>query len=54
MKKYQVIERFYGESKIVATLNSRTMAEMTARLLQEEYQKNGLEHFFEVKEIIVK
>lgn len=53
MKKYQVIERFYDESRIIVTLNVRTIAEIIAKDLQEYYQKNGLQHFFEVKAIEV-
>lgn len=53
MKKYQVIERFFGESRIIVTLNVRTVAEIIAKDLQEYYQKNGLPHYFEVEAIEV-
>lgn len=39
MKKYQVIERFFGESRIIVTLNVRTIAEIIAKDLQEYYKK---------------
>lgn len=53
MKKYQVIERFFSESRIIVTLNVRTVAEIIAKDLQEYYQKNGLTHYFEVEAIEV-
>lgn len=53
MKKYQVIERFFGESRIIVTLNVRTVAEIIAKDLQEYYQKNSLPHYFEVEAIEV-
>lgn len=42
MKKYQVIERFFDESRIIVTLNVRTVAEIIAKDLQEYYQKKWL------------
>lgn len=54
MKKYQVVERYFEESRIVATFNSKEVANTIAIDLQKAYRKNGLlSHFFIVKEIII-
>ena len=54
MKNYQVIERCFGESRILATFDKLVVAKMVAKIFQEEYKKKGLSNFFYVKAIINK
>ena len=51
MKSYQVIERFFGESRILATFSNVVGAKMVAKIFQEEYKRRGLSNFFYVREI---
>lgn len=53
MKKYQVLERFFDESRIIATFSNVVGAKMVAKIFQEEYKKKGLSNFFYVREIII-
>lgn len=53
MKKYQVIERFFDESRIIATFSNEVGAKMVAKIFQEEYKKKGLSNFFYVRAIII-
>ena len=54
MKSYQVVERYFEESRIVATFSNEVGAKMVAKIFQEEYKKKGLSNFFYVKAIIDK
>lgn len=54
MKKYQVVERYFEESRIVATLGDKASAILFRIELQKAYKKLGLSHFFLVREIIEK
>lgn len=51
MKSYQVVERFFSESRVVVTLSDRVKANTIAIELHKAYGKNGLSHFFMVREI---
>lgn len=51
MKKYQVIERYFGLSRVIATVNCLKIANSIAIDLQKAYKRNGLSHFFVVKEV---
>lgn len=53
MKNYQVIERCFNVSRILATFSNVVGAKMVAKMFQEEYKKRGLSNFFYVKEIKV-
>ena len=53
MKKYQVIERCFDESRILATFRNEVGAKMVAKIFQEEYKKKGLSNFFYVRAIII-
>lgn len=51
MKKYQVVERYFEESRIVVTLGDRVSANVIAIGLQKAYKKLGLSHWFLVREV---
>lgn len=51
MKSYQVIERCFDESRILATFNNVVGAKIVAKIFQEEYKKKGLSNFFYVRGI---
>ena len=53
MKNYQVIERCFDESRILATFSNEVGAKMVEKIFSEEYKKKGLSNFFYVREIIV-
>ena len=53
MKSYQVIERCFDESRILATFSNIVGAKMVAKIFQEEYKKKGLSNFFYVRAIII-
>lgn len=53
MKNYQVIERYFDESRILATFRNEVGAKMVAKMFQEEYKKRNLSNFFYVREIII-
>ena len=53
MKSYQVIERYFDESWVLATFRNEVGAKMVAKIFQEEYKKRGLSNIFYVKEIIM-
>lgn len=42
MKSYQVIERSFDESSILATFKNEVGAKMVAKMFQDEYKKRGL------------
>lgn len=54
MKSYQVVERFFSESRVVVTLSDRVKANTIAIKLHKAYRENGLSHFFLVREITTK
>lgn len=51
MKSYQVVERYFEESRIVVTLGDRVRANVIAIELHKTYKKLGLSHWFMVKEV---
>lgn len=51
MKRYQIIERYFNESRVVVTIYNLKKANEIAIDLQKAYLRNGLSHCFMVREI---